>query len=64
MIDAVRKTKVSNGITGSFEILPSGDPSVGPITVSVAKEDFVPVKSSSPAPRAWSRPPARAEPPP
>lgn len=42
VIGAVRKTKVENGITGSFDILPSGDPSIGPITVSVAKNSFVP----------------------
>jgi branched-chain amino acid transport system substrate-binding protein len=41
-IEAVRSTSVENGITGSFDILPSGDPSVGPITVSVAKKTFVP----------------------
>ncbi|MGV1048272.1 MAG: branched-chain amino acid ABC transporter substrate-binding protein [Solirubrobacterales bacterium] len=42
VIGAVRKTKVENGITGSFDILPSGDPSIGPITVSVARNSFVP----------------------
>jgi branched-chain amino acid transport system substrate-binding protein len=50
VIDAVRKAKVQNGITGSFEILPSGDPSVGPITVSVAKKAFVPVDEVEPGP--------------
>jgi branched-chain amino acid transport system substrate-binding protein len=45
---AVFETKVTNGITGSFEILPSGDPSVGPITVSVAKKSFVPVREVEP----------------
>ena len=48
VIEAVRATKVQNGITGSFEILPSGDPSVGPITVSVAKKSFVPVRQLEP----------------
>jgi len=48
VIGAVRKTKVHNGITGSFDILPSGDPSVGPITVSVAKKTFVPVREVEP----------------
>lgn len=47
-IDAVRSTSVKNGITGSFEILPSGDPSVGPITVSVAKKTFVPFQVMKP----------------
>ena len=41
----MRATSVRNGITGSFEILPSGDPSVGPITVSVARKTFVPFQS-------------------
>jgi branched-chain amino acid transport system substrate-binding protein len=47
-IDAVRSTSVRNGITGSFEILPSGDPSVGPITVSVARKSFVPFQVLKP----------------
>ena len=42
VIGALRQTKVENGIIGSFRLLPSGDPSVGPITVSVAKSSFVP----------------------
>jgi branched-chain amino acid transport system substrate-binding protein len=42
VIDAVRATKVTNGIIGNFSILPSGDPSSGPITVSVARGSFVP----------------------
>jgi len=49
-IDAVRSTSVHNGITGSFEILPSGDPSVGPITVSVAKKTFTPFRVLEPGP--------------
>ena len=49
-IDAVRSTSVENGITGSFEILPSGDPSVGPITVSVARKTFVPFQVIEPGP--------------
>jgi len=48
-IDAVRSTSVRNGITGSFEILPSGDPSVGPITVSVARKTFVPFRVMKPS---------------
>jgi branched-chain amino acid transport system substrate-binding protein len=48
VIEAVRATKVSNGITGSFRILPSGDPSVGPITVSIARKSFVPVREVEP----------------
>jgi branched-chain amino acid transport system substrate-binding protein len=50
VIDAVRKTKVRNGITGSFDILPSGDPSIGPITVSVARKTFAPVREVEPGP--------------
>jgi branched-chain amino acid transport system substrate-binding protein len=50
VIDAVRSSSVENGITGSFEILPSGDPSVGPITVSVAKKSFVPFQVVEPGP--------------
>jgi branched-chain amino acid transport system substrate-binding protein len=42
VVKALFATKVSNGITGSFRILPSGDPSLGPITVSVAKKAFEP----------------------
>jgi len=42
VIDAVRGTRVQNGIIGSFSILPSGDPSIGPITVSEARNSFVP----------------------
>jgi branched-chain amino acid transport system substrate-binding protein len=48
VIAAVFKARVRNGITGSFSILPSGDPSVGPITVSVARKSFVPVRELHP----------------
>lgn len=51
VLDAVRETKVTNGITGSFSILPSGDPSLGPITISVAKQSFVPVLEVDPGSR-------------
>jgi branched-chain amino acid transport system substrate-binding protein len=51
VLDAVRETKVSNGITGSFSILPSGDPSLGPITISVAKASFMTVREIDPGPR-------------
>jgi branched-chain amino acid transport system substrate-binding protein len=50
VIEAVHFTKVVNGITGSFELLPSGDPSVGPITVSVARKTFVPFQVVAPSP--------------
>ena len=39
-IAALFNTRLQDGITGSFSILPSGDPSVGPITVSVAGKIF------------------------
>jgi branched-chain amino acid transport system substrate-binding protein len=42
VITGVAHAKVKNGITGSFDILPSGDPSVGPITISRAGKTFVP----------------------
>lgn len=48
VIAAVRATKVAGSITGSFRILGSGDPSVGPITVSVARGSFVPVREVEP----------------
>jgi hypothetical protein len=48
VIEAVLATRVANGITGSFRILPSGDPSVGPITISVARDSFVPVREVKP----------------
>jgi branched-chain amino acid transport system substrate-binding protein len=50
VISAVRKTNVRNGITGSFRILNTGDPSLGPITVSVARKRFVPVREIDPSP--------------
>ena len=49
VLDAIRETKVRNGITGSFDITSSGDPSVGPITVSVAKSSFVPTRVIKPS---------------
>ncbi|MGC1164709.1 MAG: hypothetical protein WA862_01230 [Solirubrobacterales bacterium] len=51
VLDAVRETRVSDGITGSFSILPSGDPSLGPITISVAKSSFVTVHEIDPGSR-------------
>jgi branched-chain amino acid transport system substrate-binding protein len=48
VIGAVRTARISNGITGSFRMLPSGDPSIGPITVSVARKSFVPVREVEP----------------
>jgi len=45
---AMFKTSVRHGITGSFSILRSGDPSFGPITVSVARSTFRPVRELHP----------------
>ncbi|HET7574059.1 MAG TPA: branched-chain amino acid ABC transporter substrate-binding protein [Solirubrobacterales bacterium] len=50
VIKAVASTRVHSGITGSFDILPSGDPSVGPITISVAKRTFTPFQVVEPGP--------------
>jgi branched-chain amino acid transport system substrate-binding protein len=49
VISGVAAAKVKNGITGTFEILPSGDPSVGPITISRAGNSFVPLKVIKPS---------------
>jgi branched-chain amino acid transport system substrate-binding protein len=49
VIAGVSHAKVKNGITGSFDILPSGDPSVGPITVSRAGKTFVPTSVIEPS---------------
>jgi branched-chain amino acid transport system substrate-binding protein len=48
-VAALFKTSIQSGITGSFRILASGDPSIGPITVSVARKTFVPVQELHPA---------------
>ena len=48
VIGAMFKTRIHDGITGTFSILRSGDPSVGPITVSVAKKSFLPVRELHP----------------
>ena len=49
VITGIAHAKVKNGITGSFDILPSGDPSVGPITVSRAGKTFVPTSVIDPS---------------
>jgi branched-chain amino acid transport system substrate-binding protein len=49
VISGVAHAKVKNGITGSFDILPSGDPSIGPITISRAGSTFVPRKVIEPS---------------
>lgn len=40
VVEALFKTKITNGIVGSFDIKPSGDPSVSTISVSVAGDSF------------------------
>jgi hypothetical protein len=35
--------------SGSFDILPSGDPSIGPITISRAGKTFTPLKVIKPS---------------
>ena len=49
VISGVAHAKVTNGITGTFDILPSGDPSIGPITISRADKTFVPLKVVKPS---------------
>jgi branched-chain amino acid transport system substrate-binding protein len=50
VIDALFDTRIEDGIVGSFEIDPSGDPSVGPITISRAGESFEPLEEIQPPP--------------
>jgi branched-chain amino acid transport system substrate-binding protein len=40
VVAAVLQAEVDNGIVGSFTITPTGDPSIGPISVSVARDTF------------------------
>ena len=40
VIDALFRTKVKDGILGAFDVESSGDPSVGPVTVFVARKTF------------------------
>jgi len=48
-IDALFNVEVKHGIVGSFKVDASGDPSVGPITVSVAKKSLKAVDELVPA---------------
>jgi branched-chain amino acid transport system substrate-binding protein len=48
IVEAVFETSVSDGIVGSFDIEPSGDPSVGPITVLEAGASFEPTETVEP----------------
>ena len=51
VIDAVFRTPVKGGILGSFDFESSGDPSVGPITVFVARKTFERFAEITPAKR-------------
>jgi branched-chain amino acid transport system substrate-binding protein len=44
------KTRVEDGITGSFSITPSGDPEPAPISVQRAEEQFTLARTISPSP--------------
>jgi branched-chain amino acid transport system substrate-binding protein len=48
-IQSMLKTKVHDGIIGSFVITPTGDPSPAPISVSVAGTTFTLVKTINPS---------------
>jgi branched-chain amino acid transport system substrate-binding protein len=47
-------THVTNGITGSFSITPTGDPSPAPISVQVAGQNFALAKTITPPPQLIS----------
>jgi branched-chain amino acid transport system substrate-binding protein len=47
-VDTLFKTHVTDGITGTFEITPSGDPSPAPISVQQAGSTFTLVKTITP----------------
>lgn len=46
---ALYDVKVKDGITGTFDITDTGDPSVGPVTISQAGSTFKPIKVVKPA---------------
>ena len=51
VIQSLFKTRVHDGIVGSFSITPSGDPSPAPISVSQAEDTFVLSKTITPLPQ-------------
>jgi hypothetical protein len=51
VIASLFKTRVHDGIVGSFSITPSGDPSPAPISVSQAEGTFVLAKTITPLPQ-------------
>jgi branched-chain amino acid transport system substrate-binding protein len=50
IIEGVLQTEVDKGITGVFTITPTGDPSIGPISISVAGDTFTPADAITPPP--------------
>lgn len=48
IVKAVLQTEVDDGIVGVFTITPTGDPSMGPISVSVARDTLVTEKEITP----------------
>jgi hypothetical protein len=50
VVAALLRTRVDDGIVGWFAITPTGDPSVGPISVSVAGDTFELAKEITPPP--------------
>ena len=51
VIESLFKTRVTDGIVGSFSIAPSGDPSPAPISVSEAADTFQLAKTITPQPQ-------------
>ena len=51
VISSLFKTRVHDGIVGSFSITQSGDPSPAPISVSQAEDTFVLSKTITPLPQ-------------
>jgi branched-chain amino acid transport system substrate-binding protein len=50
VIRGLLQTEVDKGIVGVFTITPTGDPSIGPISVSVARDTFELAKEITPPP--------------
>jgi hypothetical protein len=50
-IDSLFKTKVTDGITGTFSITPTGDPQPAPISVQKAAATFELAKTIVPPPQ-------------
>ena len=50
VVDELLNTNVQGGILGDFEITEQGDPTAGPITVYVARQEFEPAEVITPKP--------------